>query len=158
MMLFIALLILIVVLGILVALYPKKTKKAAKTPGSCSASCAALDPVNDPDYNVREAIKQTLLLEQHLAEKSKYCKSCCTKHLLLIEALLEEGVWMSCKHCKEYPNLEESDVFFKKLFEEWHSNMDDEKTRLETLSKLRDWRRTMVDLYYFDGANPDSHS
>jgi len=130
----------------------KKRPKLVHQEGSCSlTSCTALDKVNDPDYNVREAIKQTLLLEQHLAEKAKYCKPCITKHFLLIESLLEESVWMACNRCKDYPKLEESVEFFKKLFEEWHSNMDDEKVRVDVLTKLRDWRREMVELYYFDG-------
>jgi hypothetical protein len=116
---------------------------------SCSQSCGAQDPVNDPDYNIRESIKQTLLLEQHLAEKSKYCKACCVKHMLLIESMLSEAVWMACDHCGDYKNLEESVDFFKELFKQWHSNMDDDTTRLSTLSKLRDWRREMVEIYYF---------
>lgn len=121
-------------------------------------TCGALDPVNNPEYNVEEAIKQVLLLEQHLAEKAKYCKSCCTKHFLLIEGLLSEAVWMSGTRCAEYPKLEDSVEFFKKLFKEWHGNMDDDKTRVEVLAKLRDWRRMMVDLYYFKDGTSDSHS
>ena len=135
-------------------IYEKKTKK------TCSSTCSSqhIDPVNEPDYNVREAIKQTLLLEQHLSEKSKYCKSCITKHFLLIEGLLTEGVWMACNHCKDYPKLEESVEFIKKLFNEWHSNMNDDKTRMAVLTALRGWRRDMVDLYYFKDGNSDSRS
>lgn len=135
---------LVIVLSSIVAFAPRR-----RAPQARGGSCNALDPVNEPDYNVRESIKQTLLLEQHLAEKSKYCKACIHKHLLLIEALLEEAVWMSCDRCKDYPKLEESVGFFKKLFDQWYKNMDDEDTRLDVLSKLRDWRREMVELYYF---------
>ena len=157
----ITIIILIIILCILVVLFPKKQKPDFRKNGSCSASCSAsghLDPINDPDYNVREAIKQTLLLEQHLAEKAKYCKSCCLKHQLLIISLLEESVWMACNRCKDYPKLEESLEFFKKLFEKWHSNMDDDETRLYVLTELRNWRRMMIDLYYFEGKESDSHS
>lgn len=159
-MILIAVVVLIVLLAILVVFAPKAPafKKAQAMPGKCSASCNALEPVNEPDYNVQEAIKQVLLLEQHLAEKAKYCKSCITKHFLLVEGLLSEAVWMSCKRCSEYPKLEESVEFFKKLFKEWHEKMDDEKTRLEVLDKLRQWRREMVDLYYFEPGKSDSHS
>ena len=147
---------LIVILATFIVLFPIKTYKKEKIEqGKCSSSCGALDPVNEPDYNVREAIKQTLLLEQHLAEKSKYCKSCITKHFLIIEASLMEGVWMACNRCADYPKLEESVDFFKNLFKEWHANMDDDKIRLDTLTKLREWRREMVDLYYFNGEKPD---
>lgn len=160
-MILLAVFVLLAVLSTLVIFAPKapdfKKAQSAKG-GSCSAACGALEPINDPDYNVREAIKQVLLLEQHLAEKAKYCKPCCTKHFLLVSGLLEEAVWMSCKRCKEYPKLEESVDLFKAMFQQWHSNMDDEKTRLDVLTKLRDWRRNMVDLYYFDGKQPDGHS
>lgn len=155
----IAIAVLIVFLIVFISFLPKHVPLKKKS-GSCSSTCSSqhLEPVNEPDYNVQEAIKQVLLLEQHLAEKAKYCKSCCTKHFLLIESLLQEGVWMACKRCDEYPKLEESVDFFKKLFKEWHDKMNDEKTRLEVLAKLRDWRREMVDLYYFKDGNSDSHS
>jgi hypothetical protein len=47
--------------------------------------------ISDPRYNVREIVKQMLLLEQHLLEESKYCPDCISKHILTIEALAEEG-------------------------------------------------------------------
>ena len=157
--LLIILVFLIVFLIVFTNFIPKKVHKKYIS-GTCSSTCSSqkIDPVNDPDYNVREAIKQVLLLEQHLAEKAKYCKSCSVKHFLLVESLLQEAVWMACKRCAEYPKLEESVEFFKKLFNEWHSNMDDEKNRLEVLAKLRDWRREMVDLYYFKQGQSDSDS
>ncbi len=151
---------LLVVLFVIVVFFPEKQKPDFKKVGggTCSTSCGALDPVNDPDYNVREAIKQTLLLEQHLAEKAKYCKSCCCKHYLINIAILEEAIWMAGKRCKDYPKLEESLDFFKKQFNKWHKNMDDDQVRLDALTQLREWRREMVDLYYFDGKQPDGHS
>lgn len=155
----ISIVVLILILFVLVILSPKKQRPNFKKPasGTCSKSCGAIDPVNDPDYNVREAIKQTLLLEQHLAEKAKYCKSCCVKHLLLIESYLIEGIWMAGKQCKDYPKLEESADFFKNLFDKWHKNMDDKEIILDTLTQLREWRREMVDLYYFNDK-PVGHS
>jgi hypothetical protein len=47
--------------------------------------------ISDPAYNVREIVKQMLLLEQHLLEEDKYCPDCISKHLLTIEALAEEA-------------------------------------------------------------------
>lgn len=155
--------IFVLICFVLYVLFPRKQKSDFKkvekvANGSCSKSCGAIDPVNDPDYNVREAIKQTLLLEQHFAEKAKYCKSCSVKHQLVIIGLLQEAVWMAGNHCKDYPKLEESVDFFKKLFDKWHKNMDDDQTRLDSLTQLRSWRRDMVDLYYFAGKQSDSHS
>ena len=156
----ISIVVLISILSVLVVLFPNKQKPDFKkvANGVCSKSCGAIDPVNDPDYNVREAIKQTLLLEQHLAEKAKYCKSCICKHFLINISLLGEGIWMAGNHCKDYPKLEESVDFFQKQFDKWHKNMDDDQVRLDALTQLREWRREMVDLYYFNGKQPDSHS
>ena len=47
--------------------------------------------INDPRFNLRELVKQLILLEQHLLEKGKYCPDCITKHLLTIEGLADEG-------------------------------------------------------------------
>lgn len=156
----ISIIVLVLILVVILLLSPKKQKLNLKTiaSGTCSKSCGAIDPVNDPDYNVREAIKQTLLLEQHLAEKAKYCKSCCVKHFLLIESYLIEGIWMAGKQCKDYPKLEKSADFFKTLFDKWHKNMENEEIILDTLTQLREWRREMVNLYYFNGKQPDGHS
>ena len=46
--------------------------------------CSAIDNVNDPAYNMKSVIKQTILLEEHLAEDNKYCKPCISKHFLHI--------------------------------------------------------------------------
>jgi len=48
--------------------------------------------VQDPWHNIREACKQALLLEDHLFHPAKYCEDCISKHLLMMEALLEEAV------------------------------------------------------------------
>lgn len=48
-------------------------------------------PVLRPIMNLREVIKQMILLEDHLFQKEKTCTDCCNKHFLTIEALLEEA-------------------------------------------------------------------
>jgi len=121
-----------------------------KSNNKCSKhSCSAQDDVNNPDYNVKEVIKNTILIEQHLAEKRKYCKQCIVKHFLISIGLLEEAICMSGKHIAEYKNLEDSETFYTRVFNQWHSNMDCDINRLNTLGKLRDWRREMLELYYF---------
>lgn len=47
--------------------------------------------LSDPRCNLREIVKQLVLLEQHLLEEGKYCLDCISKHLLTIEALADEG-------------------------------------------------------------------
>ena len=52
---------------------------------------ATLLPVMDPAFNLREIVKQMILLEDHLIQPLKRCPDCIGKHLLWIEALSEEG-------------------------------------------------------------------
>jgi len=52
-------------------------------------------PILDERFNVREVIKNILLLEDHLLDKRRRCSDCCKKHLLLIEAFLEEAITLS---------------------------------------------------------------
>jgi len=47
--------------------------------------------VHDPAFNVREIVKQMVLLEDHLSHRYKICPDCIRKHLLTIEALAEEA-------------------------------------------------------------------
>ncbi len=51
-----------------------------------------LFPIMDPRFNLREAAKQMVLLEDHMFNEGKTCKDCCMKHTLLIEGFLEEAV------------------------------------------------------------------
>lgn len=126
------------------------TQTQSCAPGTCRSvahSSFELDPVNEPSYNVREVLKNTLLIEQHLSEKRKYCKACLVKHFLLSEALLDEAIWMAGQSVGTYPKLAESQTFYRLLYDTWHSNMDDDTVRLATLDKLRAWRRDMIDAY-----------
>lgn len=50
--------------------------------------------LTDPRFNLREILKQMLLLEDHLLQRYKFCPDCIHKHLLAIEAFSEEGVAM----------------------------------------------------------------
>lgn len=116
---------------------------------TCSKhSCGALDPVNDPDYNMRNVVKQSILLEEHLAEKNKYCKGCIVKHFQHIIGMCEEAVWLAGKNIDKYPFLDESPSFYQKIFDKWLANKDDDKTRLEVLSLLRERRRQLIDVYF----------
>jgi len=48
-------------------------------------------PVMQAKFNLREACKQLVLLEDHLNQPRKRCKDCIRKHFLTLEALFEEG-------------------------------------------------------------------
>lgn len=47
-------------------------------------------PVMRPAQNMREIIKQIIMLEDHLFQRCKRCGDCVNKHFLTIEALAEE--------------------------------------------------------------------
>ena len=47
-------------------------------------------PVMRPAQNMREIIKQCIMLEDHLVQPRKRCPDCTSKHMLAIEALAEE--------------------------------------------------------------------
>jgi len=48
--------------------------------------------LTDPLFNVREILKQMVLLEDHLLHPYKLCPDCIHKHILTIEAFGDEGV------------------------------------------------------------------
>ena len=130
------------------------TSTATKRPihiatGKCSAtSCGAIDPINDPDYNMREVIKNTLLIEQHLSEPNKYCKQCIVKHFLISIGLLEEAMWMAGSSHGKYPMLDESLPFHENIFDAWYAHVEDVDERAVVLDKMRTWRRQASELYF----------
>ena len=79
----------------------KDSKKDEVPNGTCSANSDGtgnicgndkLYPIMDPRFNLREASKNMILLEDHLFHMGKRCKDCILKHCLTIEGFLEEGV------------------------------------------------------------------
>lgn len=60
-------------------------------PPSAVRASFELLPVMEPMFNVREAAKNMLLLEDHLTCPRKRCRDCIIKHFALIEAYAEEG-------------------------------------------------------------------
>jgi len=58
----------------------------------CGSDSGSLYPIMDPRFNLREASKNMILLEDHLFHSGKRCHDCILKHSMTIEAFLEEGV------------------------------------------------------------------
>lgn len=48
-------------------------------------------PILDPRFNIREVMKNVLLLKNHLMVPENRCIQCIRKHSMIIEAFLEEG-------------------------------------------------------------------
>lgn len=124
----------------------RKENADAKT---CDAhTCGALDPVSDPEYNMKEIIKQSILLEQHLADKRKRCKDCILKHFLHCQGLAEEAVMLAGPKISTYPMMEESAAFYIKTSQTWLRATEDETTMLTIEGELREWRKRLMTVYF----------
>jgi hypothetical protein len=66
--------------------------KGTFVPANLRGKTASLNPVMDPHFNLRQVVKEILLLEDHLLHPENRCPDCITKHLLKIEAYAEESV------------------------------------------------------------------
>jgi hypothetical protein len=75
-----------------------------------------LYPILDPRFNLREAAKNMILLEDHLFHYGKRCQDCILKHCLTIEGLLEEGITLD-KNRKYYEILDGSQTQFRVIFQ-----------------------------------------
>ena len=42
-------------------------------------------------FNIRQAVKELVLLEKHLTDKGQQCPDCIAKHVLTFEALVDEA-------------------------------------------------------------------
>lgn len=136
------------------ASYASKQKADTGNHGSCDASCGALDPVSDPKYNMQQIIKQSILLEEHLTNKNKRCRDCITKHFLHIIGLAEEAQMLATNKIDQYPLVNESVVLYNELFNIWVKNSKvnskDESYILYCTDKLRDHRKQLIVIYFFN--------
>lgn len=64
---------------------------------SAREDALGLLPIFNPLFNLREACKQILLLEDHLNNVRKRCSDCICKHFMTIEALFEEAISLDVK-------------------------------------------------------------
>ena len=120
----------------------------------CTTTCDALDPVSDPRYNMQQIIKQSILLEEHLTNKNKRCRDCITKHFLHIIGLAEEAEMLATNNINKYPLINESVILYNELFKIWiknkHLNNNSEDYILYCTDKLRNHRKQLIVLYFFN--------
>lgn len=137
-----------------------------KSESSCSTSCDSIDPVSDPRYNMQQIIKQSILLEEHLTNKNKRCRDCITKHFLHIIGLAEEAQMLATNKIDKYPLINESVILYNDLFKVWIKNKNmngkDESYILYCTDKLRDHRKQLIVIYFFNEkyniTDKDKHS
>ncbi len=81
------------------------------------STCTKLLPIMDPFYNLREIVKNILLLEDHLFHRRKRCNDCIMKHFLIIEGLAEEIVSLDKDlKCEKYYDIAEQIRKIEKLY------------------------------------------
>lgn len=124
---------------------------ALRSGGSKCASvhaCGAIDPVSDPDYNMREVVKQSILLEEHLVEKNKRCKDCIAKHFLHIIGLSEEAQCLAGSKLRTFPLMDTNPSFYDALFKKWLSAKDDDANLRTIQDELRVRRKALMEAYF----------
>ena len=107
-------------------------------------TCGALDPVMDPKYNMRQIVKQSILLEEHINNERKRCIDCITKHFLHIIGLAEEAISLDpATPCyKEVPGI------YSAIFDAWQADHDDPSVP----QQLRSYRKVLMADYFNTGG------
>ena len=81
----------------------------------CGKDKKNLYSIMDPRFNLREAAKNMILLEDHLFQCGKRCQDCILKHCLTIEGFIEEGITLDKK--QEYQALfKQINTDFRSIF------------------------------------------
>lgn len=116
----------------------------------CSAeSCGSesLHPILDPRFNMREAAKQALLLEDHINNTKKRCFDCIRKHFLITDGLLEEAVSLETDLKKR--------AFYRSLYMKWlnlekqYASNPLDSDNLDNISQqIRLFRKPLVEQYF----------
>lgn len=106
-----------------------------------------LHPILDPTYNMREAAKQCLLLEDHLNNIKKRCYDCIRKHFLIVDGFLEEAVSLEQDNTMRdmYRNLYLQWVRIEKEYAKDSKN----PMILDNISKrIRVFRKPLIEKYF----------
>lgn len=118
----------------------------------CDTAGCKIDPVSDPKYNMQQIVKQSILLEEHLANKKKRCRDCITKHFLHIIGLAEEAQMLATNKIGNYPLINECVELYNRLFKEWldRYDKDSDYCSLNCCDDLRIMRKKLIAVYFFD--------
>jgi hypothetical protein len=95
------------------------------------------------EFNVREITKQLLLLEDHLFDKTKRCKECIRKHLMMIEAFAEEANSLDSDS-----NWFDILSFFSKKSRDWMIKLTDGADTIMIAKEIRSLRKAILKLSY----------
>ena len=121
--------------------------KALKKKAACGKACGALDPVSSVEYNIENILKQSVLLEEHLAVPNKRCSECIVKHFHHIIGLSEEAQTLAGNDQKKYPFVESNVDYYEALLERYLNDPKSSDNLLQLQEKLRSRRKVLVHHY-----------
>ena len=96
--------------------------------------------LTSPKFNIREILKQMVLLEDHLLHPYKRCPDCIHKHLISIEAFAEEGVSLDIPDGELSPAL----VVLASMARGWMEAFHDGVAPAELAQRIRKVRKRMT--------------
>lgn len=100
--------------------------------------------VMDAAFNLREAAKQLILVEDHLYHPHKFCPDCIRKHLLTVEALAEEAVTLG-----QTPFWQDLSDNLAEKARVWLIQITDGNVpRKDIAAQIRSARKSLVSLVY----------
>ena len=160
--------VLVLILVILVSLCVKRTLGESfddtSSVAATSGSDKKIDPVMCPRYNMKEVIKQSVLLEEHLNCPRKRCKDCITKHYLHIIGLCEEAASLAGSKPSGYcPMINDCIELYNQLYKDWlkmakDGSFKNDKKIKAPCDKLRKNRKKLMREFLFkeEPHNPDA--
>lgn len=123
------------------SIYSKQTVHQSSKDATCT-SCSVggdndsnLYPILNPMFNLREVAKHLILLEDHLFHSGKRCTQCIIKHLLTIEAFLEEAVTLD-KEQKHISRINSIYTDFKNIQKSIHDQINNNSLTGEFCQKI----------------------
>lgn len=130
---------------------PEGTEAPSASSFSCTASETRLLPIMDYAYNVREMVKNCILLEDHLVHPEKRCNDCCVKHFLFLEALAEEARTLD-RDQRMCADLRKSPDFFRDCQHRYYTLVGDPRASdtdyQEIAQRLRAFRKLYQQPYF----------
>lgn len=95
-------------------------------------------PVLNPEFNVREIVKNSILLEDHLNHPGKQCGDCIMKHMLALESYADELLSLTPQSDQiDYSYLKTLPSVFRGLQEDWYTSRRPFHEIAQDLRKIR---------------------
>lgn len=112
----------------------------------CTKQCSENDnllPIMNPLFNMRECVKQCILLEDHLFQTKKRCQDCIKKHFLTMEGLAEEAITLDKENKYQLDKLKLADQI--RDIQKKYINKEDP---VEVAQCLRQIRKPLMAKYF----------